>query len=225
MVAVSVQLPRLDRAFLLVLTVVGVGAAAFTWAQVVRTISDARPPVSTLRATSIVWNDRVFQSPAGLARWLRSRGATYAGWSAQHPLGRDLLEHRPFKPNGRIHPAPQRSIAAGALREAAPAARPQHSAAPASPPDRTSAPRPATTGTPTRTQLDESPSSAGHPVGRIFVALLALLAAACAGTATLPRALLHRFPDLARTIAPYRALLLGGAVALMIGIVAGAALN
>jgi hypothetical protein len=35
----------------------------------------------------------------------------------------------------------------------------------------------------------------------------------------------NRFPQLARRIAPYRALLLAGAGALMIGIVAGAILN
>jgi hypothetical protein len=225
MVGVTLQLPRLDRALVLLLTVVGLGAAAFTWARVVQTISDARPPAATMRATSIVWNDRVFQSPAGLARWLRSRGATYAGWSSQHPAGRDLLERRPAKPDAQLHPTAERSSAAGRTPAAAPATRPHRSAAPTNGPDHASAPPTATTGTPTRSPVNEAPSTPGFPLGRIFVALLALLAAACAGTATLPRAVLGRFPNLARTVAPYRALLLGGAAALMIGIVAGAALN
>jgi hypothetical protein len=233
----SLQLPRLDRAFALLLTVVGVGAAAFTWAQVVRTISEATPPAPTMQATSIVWNDRVFQSPAELARWLRSRGATYTAWSEQHPVGRDLLERRPAIPSGRTHPPARQSKPAGATHTAAkakPAAkakRPHRSVAPANRQHRASVSRTATTGAPKRSPAITSPSSAGspssaaYPVGRIFIAFLALLAAACAGTAALPRALLQRHPNLARTIAPYRALLLAGAAALMIGIVAGAVLN
>jgi hypothetical protein len=226
MVGVSLQLPRLDRAFALLLTVVGVGAAAFTWLQVARTISQAQPPALTMRATSIVWDDRVFQSPAALARWLRSRGATYAEWSKQHPAGRDLLEHRPATRSGRTNPAARRSKAVAPTRTAAPAKRPERSAAPLNRPDRASARRAVTTGTPMRSPSSaESPSSPGYPVGRIFIAFLALLAAALACTAALPRAVLQRFPNLARTIAPYRTLLLGGAAALMIGIVAGAVLN
>ena len=220
MVGVSLQLPRLDSAFALLLTIVGLGAAAFTWVQVGRTIADAKPPASTVRATAIVWNDLVFQSPTQLARWLRSRGATYSEWSRQHRGGRDLLERRTATPSERT----------GSTRTAAPAKRPQlkrpqRSAAPASRPERTSTPSAAITRAPTRSSLNESPSSAGHPIGRIFVALFALLAVACAWTAMLPRALLQRFPNLGRTIAPYRALLLGGAAALMIGVVAGAVLN
>jgi hypothetical protein len=215
MVCVSLQLPRLDRAFALLLTVVGVGAAAFTWLQVVRTITEAQPPAPTMQATSIVWDDRVFQSPTQLARWLRSRGATYAEWSRRHRGGRDLLERRTAMPSERTDSTPT----------AAPAKRPQRSAAPASRPGRTSTPSAAITRAPTRSSLNESPSSAGHPIGRIFIALLALIAAACASTALLPHALLQRFPNLGRSIAPYRALLLGGAAALMIGVVAGAVLN
>jgi hypothetical protein len=231
MVGVSLQLPRLNRAFALLLTVVGVGAAAFTWMDVVRTISEARPPAPTMQATSIVWNDRVFQSPAELARWLRSRGATYTAWSEQHPVGRNLLERRPAIPSGRTHVPARQSKPAGATHTAARAKRPHRSVAPADRQHRAAAPHTATTGTPKRSPAITSPSSAtsprsaGYPVERIFVAFLALLAAACAGAATLPRALLGRFPNLARTVAPYRALLLGGAAALMIGIVAGAVLN
>jgi hypothetical protein len=231
MVGVSLRLPRLDRAFALFLALVGLGAAALTWAKVVQTISDAKPPALTMQATSIVWDDRVFQSPAELARWLRSRGATYAEWSKQHPAGRDLLEHRPTTPSRRKHPAARRSKAAGVTRTAAPAKRPQRSAVPPGRPESASTPRPTTVGIPTRSPLNkspssaESPSSARYPVGRIFIAFLALLAAALACTAALPRAVLRRFPNLARTIAPYRAQLLGGAAALMIGIVAGAVLN
>jgi hypothetical protein len=243
MVGVSVQLPRLDRAFALLLTVVGVGAAAFTWLQVVRTISQAQPPALTMQATSIVWDDRVFQSPAQLARWLRSRGATYGEWSKQHPAGRDLLEHRPVTSSGRTPPAARRSKAVGATRTAAPAKHQGRDAAPPSRPERTSTPHGATTGIPTLSPITESPSSGvapsstvspssanspsavGYPVGRIFIACLAFLAAACACAAALPGALLQRFPNLARTIGPYRTLLLGGAAALMIGIVAGAVLN
>jgi hypothetical protein len=239
---VSLPLPRLDRAFALLLTVIGVGAAAFTWLQVVLTISQAQRPAPTMRATAIVWDDRVFQSPAELARWLRSRGATYGEWSKQHPAGRDLLEHRPMTSSGRAHPAARRSKAGGATPTAAPAKHSGRGAAHPSHPERMSTLRAATTG-PTLSALTEppssgaspsstvspsstdSPSAAGYPVGRIFIALLALLAAAFACAAALPRAFLQRFPNLARTIAPYRALLLGGAAALLIGILAGAVLN
>jgi hypothetical protein len=62
-------------------------------------------------------------------------------------------------------------------------------------------------------------------LGSLFIGLLALLAAGCALAASLPRAVCNRFPNLARGIAPHRALLLAGAGALMIGIFAGAALN
>ena len=192
---VPLQQFHLHRGFALLLAVVGLGAAAVAWAQVVQTISDAKPPTSTMQATSIVWSDRVFQSPAELAGWLRSRGATYASWATQHPVESALLERRPAR-TGRLHPAARRSNAAGATRSAA-----------------------------TQSPLDASPSSGGSPVERIFIALLALLAAACAWTASLPRVLRNRFPDLARSIAPYRSVLLAGAAALMIGIVAGAALN
>jgi hypothetical protein len=222
MVGVSLQLPRLDRAFALLLTVLGLGAVVFTWVQVARTIAEAKPPASTVRATAIVWDGRVYQSPAKLARWLRSRGATYAEWTKLHPVGRDLLERRLAAPSKRTHPAVQRSKPAGSTRTAAPAKRPERSAAPAS---QASTPSAAITAAPTRSPVNESLRSTGHPIGRIFIALFALLAAACAWTAMLPRALLQRFPNLGRSIAPYRALLLGGAAALMIGVVAGAVLN
>ena len=130
MVGVSLQLPRLDRAFALLLTAVGLGAAAFTWAQVARTIADAKPPASSVQATAIVWDGRVYQSPAKLARWLRSRGATYAEWTKLHPVGSDLLERRPAAASKRTHPAVQRVKARGldARRRACEAPRTQRGA-------------------------------------------------------------------------------------------------
>jgi hypothetical protein len=44
----------------------------------------AKHPVSE-PAQAIVWNNRVFFDREELAKWLHSRGASYAAWAAHHP--------------------------------------------------------------------------------------------------------------------------------------------
>lgn len=44
----------------------------------------AKPPASA-HAQAIVWNNRVFFDREELAKWLRSRGASYDVWAAHHP--------------------------------------------------------------------------------------------------------------------------------------------
>ncbi|MDP9261068.1 MAG: hypothetical protein M3O89_03760, partial [Actinomycetota bacterium] len=109
---VPLHFSHLHRAFALLLAVAGLGIAALTWARVVQTIFDAKPVTSTMHATSVVWGDRVFQSPAELRRWLRSHGTTYAAWRGQHVVASALLEHRPA-PTVRTKPAVPRTSAAG----------------------------------------------------------------------------------------------------------------
>jgi hypothetical protein len=207
---VPLRLPHLPRAFPLLLTVVGVGIAAFTWMQVVQTISSAKPGPVTTHASSIVWGDRVYESPTVLARWLRARGASYARWQEKHSVASALLEHRPVptaKPKPKPKPKPKVPANAasktptGTLANGA-----RHTTA-------------------TQAPVAVSVSSGASQGQRIFIALLALLAAVFALAASLPRAVCNRFPNLARWIAPYRALLLAGAGALMVGILAGAVLN
>lgn len=42
-------------------------------------------PHATAQAQAIVWNNRVFFDREELAKWLRSRGASYDVWAANHP--------------------------------------------------------------------------------------------------------------------------------------------
>jgi hypothetical protein len=211
---VPLELYHVRRALALLLVLLGLVVAALTWARVVHTISNPKPVASTEHATSIVWADRVFQSRADLGRWLRSHGATYAGWLKQHPVEGAVLEHRPVSTA-----APQRAA------QGSSATVTTRTAAPAKHPHRTTAPRPGITAAATKPAPARAQSPGGSSFGRIFIGLLALLAAACALAASLPRAVCNRFPNLARGIAPYRPVLLAGAGALMIGIFAGAALN
>jgi hypothetical protein len=67
--------------------------------------------------------------------------------------------------------------------------------------------------------------SAGFPLKTLVVALLALLAVAAALAASAPATFRYRYPELARTIALHRDLLLAGAAAVMIGIITGVFLN
>jgi hypothetical protein len=42
-------------------------------------------PAPHAAAQAIVWNNRVFFDREQLAKWLRSRGASYDAWAAKHP--------------------------------------------------------------------------------------------------------------------------------------------
>jgi hypothetical protein len=70
-----------------------------------------------------------------------------------------------------------------------------------------------------------STSAAGFPFESVVVTLLILLAVACAAAASLPEAVLYRFPRLTRTIAPRRDLFLAGAAAILIAVLAAVVLS
>jgi len=194
---VTLRLPNLRQALVLLVMGVALAATAMVWARVVRTISNSKPVASSLKATSVVWGDLVFQSRADLTHWLHAHGATYIRWSSNHPAARDRLEHRA--------PAKQ------AVRQPTPPTKPQTSTAIGS------RPRPTTAAS--------AGSSSGFPFERTLVGLLALLAAACVLAASLPAALQYRYPALTRRIVPHRDVFLAGAAALVIGIVAGIVLT
>lgn len=67
-------------------------AAAIAWADVVRTLQTARPVPVQSRPKAILWNDRVFESRPALARWLRSRGSSYAAWARVHPAASVVID-------------------------------------------------------------------------------------------------------------------------------------
>jgi hypothetical protein len=91
---VTLRLPNVREALVLLVLGAALAVTGIVWAQVVHTISNTRPVASSLKATSVVWGDRVFESRVDLTRWLHTRGATYVRWSTNHPSARDLLEHR-----------------------------------------------------------------------------------------------------------------------------------
>jgi hypothetical protein len=91
---VTLRVPNLREAFVLLVIGAALTATVMVWARVVHTISNTRPVASSLKATSVVWGDRVFQSRPGLTGWLHAHGATYVRWGINHPAARDLLEHR-----------------------------------------------------------------------------------------------------------------------------------
>jgi hypothetical protein len=190
---VTLRLPNVREALVLLLLGAALAATGIVWARVVHTISNSQPVSSSLKATSVVWGDLVFQSRADLTHWLHAHGATYVRWGINHPAARDRLEHR------------------------APATQAVHRTKPPTSTVIRSRPHPATAAS--------GGSSSGFPLKRALVALLALLAAACALAASFPAALQYRYPVLKRRIAPHRDVFLAGAAAFVICIVAGVVLN
>jgi hypothetical protein len=94
------------------LWLVAVVAIAAPWLMVVDKLRNAEPPAATVRATSIVWANRVFTSHEQFARWIRSRGGSYAVWLRHHPrrVGTARpVAHKPAKtapaPAASPHPA------------------------------------------------------------------------------------------------------------------------
>src|SRR5438067_2441734 len=73
---------------------VAIGAASILWTKAALMIGGAKPPTTPYHPSAITWADRVFASRAALARWLRSRGASYAAWRRTHPIGSAIVEHR-----------------------------------------------------------------------------------------------------------------------------------
>lgn len=88
----------LHRPLTLLVALGAVALLVVTWSKVVTTISSAQPVQSSSHPTAIIWDDRVFQDPATLARWLRSKGTSYLEWSRRHPRPAAIIEHRPLPP-------------------------------------------------------------------------------------------------------------------------------
>jgi hypothetical protein len=193
------------RSFAVLLVFVGVAAVASTWLKVAQTLSDAVPQPPVVRPSAIVWSDRVFETPAALRAWLRSRGTTYVAWSKQHGSAAATLEH--LAPPIVTTQAAQTRAAVTTPAHATPA-RPAASADATAPAPRT------------------PPHSArAADVRFAIVTLLLLLAGGCAFTAMLPGPIRRRFPRVTAKVWPYRDLLGAGAAALVIGLAIGVTLS
>jgi hypothetical protein len=55
----------------------------------VKPVKAKKPPVS-----AVVWGDRVFVGPGGLAHWLKVRGVGYSVWADRHPPANHLLQKK-----------------------------------------------------------------------------------------------------------------------------------
>jgi hypothetical protein len=47
--------------------------------------------------SAVVWGDRVFVGPGGLAHWLKVRGIGYSVWAERHPPANHLLQKQKAK--------------------------------------------------------------------------------------------------------------------------------
>lgn len=74
----------------------------------------AKHPVS-VPARAIVWNNRVFFDREELAKWLRSRGASYDVWAAHHPqrTGATVPKVPPAKQTSRWHLPSRHTVLVG----------------------------------------------------------------------------------------------------------------
>jgi hypothetical protein len=197
MVRVTLRLPSLRRAFAVLLTAAALAATGFVWARVVSTLANGVPQASSLQATSVVWGDRVFLSPSDLTAWLHARGATYRGWSHNHPAAADRLERRTSRPE------PASTGATASRAHAAAGKRPM----------------------PHESAVQQTPSSGGFPYERVLVTLLIVLAVAAVAAGSLPAVILYRFPRVTRTIGPRRDILFAGAGAILMAVVAAVVLS
>jgi hypothetical protein len=176
-----------------------VGAAVVTWGMVVRTLREVRPVSTPGRPSAVVWGDRVFQSPAELRGWLRSRGGSYESWRLTHPKARATLEHLPVRrepvTTARTQKPPAARTTAPAVKTAAP-----------SKPARVAA-----------TSVAPARSAFAH----FMIVLLACLATLCLAAAVLPASVGRHAPALGRLVVGNRPFLLAAAAAVYIGLVVG----
>jgi hypothetical protein len=56
-------------------------------------------PAARASAQAVVWNNRVFFDREQLAKWLRSRGASYDVWVRHHPQPTQVAQAAPPKPS------------------------------------------------------------------------------------------------------------------------------
>lgn len=120
-------MPALPKFVVIPAILVILGAAAFTWLDVVQMLRQAAP-VAPMRPPpeAIEWGNQVFRSPAELERWLHSRGASYSHWRKRFPAEARVLEHRPPPPtttipvsNGAANAVPAERTNAGATKATA----------------------------------------------------------------------------------------------------------
>jgi hypothetical protein len=210
---VRVYLPsRLLQAITLVFVV---GAAVLTWGVVIRTLREVRPVPSPGRPTAVVWADRVFQSPAELRRWLRSRGGSYESWSRAHPKAWATLEHVPV---------PRKPVRAARTKTPTASKTPVTAARTKTPPAvKKAAPtvKTATPSKPARRVAATSVAPARSAFAHLMIVLLACLATLCLGAAVLPASVGRYAPALGRVVVGNRPFLLAAAAAVYVGLVVG----
>jgi hypothetical protein len=188
------------RPLVFLATIAAFAAVGAVWGKVALEIKNAAPIPDATRPTAIVWDDRVFSSPAQLGSWLRSRGETYTGWAHSHPASAAVLEHRP---------APAQRVET--VQTAPAVAQPQ----------RTPATRHATQGG----QGARIGSILATIVRWLVLLGCLLVAAAFVCAAALPPAFRIRFPRGAAAAAPHRELLFASGLALVLGVIVGVALS
>jgi hypothetical protein len=67
-------------------------------AAIVHTMKHVKPVKSEVPPVSaVVWGDRVFMRPNGLALWLKARGIGYTVWAQRHPPANHLLQKQKAK--------------------------------------------------------------------------------------------------------------------------------
>jgi hypothetical protein len=171
-----------------------------TWGVVIRTLREVRPVPSPGRPSAVVWADRVFQSPAELRRWLRSRGGSYESWSRGHPKAWATLEHLPV-PREPVTAAPTKTPRA--VKKAAPTLKT------------------ATPSKPARKVAATSVAPARSAFAHYMIVLLACVATLCLAAAGLPASVGRRAPALGRLVVGNRPFLLAAAAAVYVGLVVG----
>lgn len=67
------------------LALVAPAVLAATLALWASSVVGRTPPAPPLPRGTVLWADRLFTNPEGLAVWLNSRGASYREWARKHP--------------------------------------------------------------------------------------------------------------------------------------------
>lgn len=183
------------RPVLLLIVTVGFAATLVAWAKVADTLVTVKPVQPATRPTAIIWDNFVFPNRASLARWLRSRGASYDEWARNHPASAAILERRP---------PPVTTATVATATTTAP----------------TSTAAPTTTPAPSPSPPAAAPSRVPVVRDAIFGALL-VIALALGAAALLPPPVRRRYPELSRSLAPYRDALVAGASAITLGVAIG----
>ena len=108
---------KICRSVRVILTALAVPGFALGVATAAEELSRRDVPVYG-QPTSIVWADRVYSNKHDLARWLRSRGASYDVWAARHPAVAEVLESGRAQKLAKRPGTPTRRLAFGSQRSA-----------------------------------------------------------------------------------------------------------